>query len=195
MKTFLLPITLVFLSISSALAEDVDIAKETLRRIVNAEASLTLSVATARPDKHITEKMVEIDKIGQSLLKQEQTDDVIAVSESCLSALAVLRERRIYAYMLWAEGLLEKSTTGKYADLESLDQETLVALYCRLSEINISIIRENMLNREIMSRLAEIYDRLDRSNKRLVRVRAIQQQRDALSTVVNGSIRKALDDF
>ena len=63
------------------------------------------------------------------------------------------------------------------------------------SEINISIIRENMLNREIMGRLAEIYDCLTPENKKKVRVNAILQQRDALTNISNIPRRKTLDDF
>ena len=70
-----------------------------------------------------------------------------------------------------------------------------MALYGKLSEINISIIRESMLNREIMGRLAEIYDCLTPENKKKVRVNAILQQRDALTNISNIPRRKTLDDF
>ena len=68
-------------------------------------------------------------------------------------------------------------------------------LYGKLSEINISIVRESMLNREIMGRLAEIYDCLTPENKKKVRVNAILQQRDALTNISNIPRRKTLDDF
>ena len=154
-----------------------------------------MSIANAMPNKRITKLMVEIDKIGQQLMKQEQNDEIIALSERCLAILAVLRERRIFAYMLWAEGRLEKSTVGRYEKLSDLDQDTLKVLYGKLSEINISIIRENMLNREIMGRLAEIYDCLKPENKKKARTNAIFQQRDALTNISNIPRRKTLDDF
>ena len=164
-------------------------------QLLKTEAAITLSVESCLPQRRITDLMVEIDKIGQELMKREQTDEIIAQSEKCLAALAVLRERRVLAYMLWAEGCLEKASSGRYADLSALDQHTLMALYGKLSEINISIIRENMLSREIMERLSKIYDCLKPDNKRRVRVRAIFQQRDVLSNTVNIPRRKTLDDF
>ena len=106
--------------------------------------------------------------------------------------MALLRERRVYAYMLWAEGLLEEAKTGPYEKLSSLNQTTLMDLYCRLSAINISIIQESMLSREILNRLAEIYDQLTPKNKETVRVKAIQMQRDRLSISIieNVPLRK-----
>ena len=139
--------------------------------------------------------MKEMDAIGQKLMEQDSSDEVLSLSEKCLAIMALLRERRVYAYMLWAEGLLEQSKTGSYAKLSSLNQTTLMFLYCKLSEINISIIQENMLSREIMNRLAEIYDCLTPESKQTVRVKAIQMQRDGLSTIENVPLRKTLDDF
>ena len=166
-----------------------------ITQLLRSEADITLSVHSSVPQKRITNLMIEIDKIGHQLMKMEQTDKTIALSEKCLAILAVLRERRVFAYMLWAEGWLEKASTGRYAKLSSLDQNTLMALYGKLSEINISIIKENMLNREIMGQLASIYDCLTPENKKRVRVNAIFQQRDALSNKSNLSRRKSLDDF
>ena len=174
---------------------DIESVKKKLHRLVNKESEITLSVANAIPNQRITKLMEEIDKIGQQLMKQEQNDEIIALSEKCLAILAVLRERRIFAYMLWAEGRLEKSTVGRYEKLSDLDQHTLMVLYGKLSEINISIIRENMLNREIMGRLAEIYDCLKPENKKKARTNAIFQQRDALTNISNIPRRKTLDDF
>ena len=174
---------------------DIESVKKKLHRLVNKESEITLSVANAIPNQRITKLMEEIDKIGQQLMKQEQNDEIIALSEKCLAILAVLRERRIFAYMLWAEGRLEKSTVGRYEKLSDLDQHTLMVLYGKLSEINISIIRENMLNREIMGRLAEIYDCLKPENKKKARTNSIFQQRDALTNISNIPRRKTLDDF
>ena len=174
---------------------DIESAKKKLHGLVNKESEISLSVANAMPNQRITKLMLEIDKIGQQLMKQEQNDEIIALSEKCLAILAVLRERRIFAYMLWAEGRLEKSTVGRYEKLSDIDQHTLMVLYGKLSEINISVIRENMLNREIMGRLAEIYDCLKPENKKKARENAIFQQRDALTNISNIPRRKTLDDF
>jgi hypothetical protein len=179
-------------------AENFDLSalKEQVNNLVKTEASRELTVSNCKPDKRITSLMGEIDSIGQKLMSQEnQSDDVMELSEKCLAILSALRERRVYAYMLWAEGRLEGASRGRYANLKSLSQSDLIKLYEFLSDINISIIRENMLNREIMSKLAEIYDCLDNSNKPTVRIKAIQQQRDPLSNVTNVPIRKSLDDF
>ena len=138
--------------------------------------------------------MGEIDEIAQKLMGIPD-DKAIELSEKCLAILSVLRERRVYSYMLWAEYMLEASSSGKYKDLSSLNQITLMILYCKLSEIDISIIKENMLNREIMTRLAEIYDHLEPENKRIVRVKAVILQRDGLSIMGDVPARKTLDDF
>jgi hypothetical protein len=166
-----------------------------VKQLLSSEAAITLSVQSCAPMQRITNLMGEIDKIGQQLMKREQTEESIALSEKCLAILAALRERRVFAYMLWAEGCLEKSSVGRYANLSTVDQHTLMALYGKLSEINISIVRESMLNREIMGRLAEIYDCLTPENKKKVRVNAILQQRDALTNISNIPRRKTLDDF
>ena len=181
----------------SICAENYDLSAtgNRINNLLKEEIKNTLSVATCKPDKHISVLMSKIDEIGQELMAQEQTDAIITMSERCLAILSVLRERRIYAYMLWAEGLLESASSGRYANLAGLDQHTLMALYCKLSEINISIIKENMLNREVMTRLSEIYDCLTPENKKSVRVRAIQQQRDLFSKIENIPLRKTVDDF
>lgn len=185
-----------FYSILTAENFDLSSLKEQVNELVKNEAARELTVANCKPDKRITILMTEIDTIGQKLMSQEdQTDDTMELSEKCLAVLAALRERRIYAYMLWAEGCLEGASRERYANLKSLSQSDLMKLYEILSDINISIIKENMLNREIMARLAEIYDCLDNANKPKVRIRAIQQQRDPLSTINNVPIRKSLDDF
>ena len=180
-----------------AYASEIPLSELDMRisQLLDAEASVILSVESSLPQQRITKLMTQIDEIGQQLMEREQTDDTIALSEKCLAVLAVLRERRVFAYMLWAEGCLEKASTGRYANLSAVDQYTLMGLYGKLSEINISIIRENMLNREIMGKLAEIYDCLTPENKKNVRVNAILQQRDALSNITNIPIRKSLDDF
>ena len=181
----------------STYAEDFSVSstKAKIQSLLEAESKITLSVANCEPTKRITELMSKMDAIGQQLMEQVPSDEVLSLSEKSLAVMALLRERRVYAYMLWAEGLLEKSKAGAYADLSSLDQNTLINLYCRLSEVNISIIKENMLNREIMTRLAEIYDCLTPENKQTVRIKAIQMQRDGLSILENVPLRKTLDDF
>lgn len=181
----------------TASAEEFSVSstKAKIQSLLEAESRISLSVANSSPNKRITNLMTKMDAIGQQLMEQDSSDEVLSLSEKCLAIMALLRERRVYAYMLWAEGLLEQSKTGSYAKLSSLNQNTLMVLYCRLSEINISIIQENMLSREIMNRLAEIYDCLTPESKQTVRIKAIQMQRDGLSTIENVPLRKTLDDF
>lgn len=174
--------------------EDVSLTDKKVNELLKKEVDIELAVANCKPDKRITQLMGEIDKIAQTLMGSSD-DEAIELSEKCLVILSVLRERRRYSYMLWAEYMLEESSSGKYKDLSALNQVTLMALYCKLSEIDISIIRENMLNREIMTRLAEIYDRLEPENKRRVRINAVILQRDQLSIIDNIPSRKTLDDF
>ena len=170
--------------------------KSDVNRLIEEEAKHEIRAATCVPDKRITKLMEKIDSIGQELMSLEnQTDETIELSEHCLAILAALRERRVYAYMLWAEGQLEKASKGKYENLKQLSQKDLIALYESLSLLNISIVRENMLNREIMTRLAEIYDCLSKENKPKVRVMAILQQADPFSSYQDIQIRKTLDDF
>lgn len=166
-----------------------------IQSLLEAESRISLSVANSSPNKRITNLMKEMDAIGQQLMAQDSSDEVLSLSEKCLAIMALLRERRVYAYMLWAEGRLEQSKSGSYANLSSLNQTTLMALYCKLSEINISIIQENMLCQEIMNRLAEIYNCLTPESKQTVRIKAIQMQRDGLSIIKNVPLRKTLDDF
>lgn len=181
----------------SASAEEFNVSatKAKIQSLLATESKVSLSVANCEPNQRITNLMSEMDKIGQQLMEQDPTDEILSLSEKCLAIMALLRERRVYAYMLWTEGLLEKSKTGAYSNLSSLNQNTLMNLYCRLSEVNISIVRENMLGREIMTRLSEIYDCLTPANKQTVRIKAIQMQRDGLSVIENVPLRKTLDDF
>ncbi len=194
----LIYVILVICCSSILMAEDFNLSslKEQVNKLIKEETANELTISNCKPDKRITILMGKIDSIGQKLMSQEiQSEDIMELSERCLAILAALRERRVYAYMLWAEGCLEGASSGRYANLKLLNQNELMKLYEYLSNINISIIKENMLSREIITRLAEIYDCLDNNNKPIVRTKAIQQQRDPLSVNENVSIRKSLNDF
>ena len=137
---------------------------------------------------------MKIDEIAKQIMSLEASDEIIELSQKCLSILSTLRERRVYAYMLWAEGILEWSSSGNNVNLQKKSQIELIQMYDKLSDINISIVTENMLNREIMTRLAQIYDELNFENKKKVRLRAIHKQRDILSQA-EIQRRRSLDDF
>lgn len=192
---FLIIVLSTFCSVNADDSINVKQYQSKIEMLVQNEALISLSVANCTPDKRITKLMEDVDKIAQTLMTLEPSDENMALSEKCLAIISVLRERRCYAYMLWAEGQLELASSGSFRDVSKLSQSDLVNLYVALSNINSGLITENMLNREIATRLASIYDCLNNDNKQKVRVIAIQQQRDALSISNSIPIRKSLDDF
>ena len=184
-----------FVLFSDGFALDYEKIENTLNDKIKKEAAIELTINSCKPNQRITKLMSEIDEIAQTVTQEDPTDEkAIQLNLKCLALVAALRERRTYSYMLWAEGRLEASMQDKYASLSKLSQSTLLQLYISLSEINMSLITENMLNREIISRLAEIYDFMDADYKKQARVNAIHLQRDPL-TVNLSRVRKTLDDF
>lgn len=181
-------------SFSSIFANTENNYKSQIIDLVSQESNINLSVSNSKPNRRITNLMMKIDEIAKQIMSLEASDKVIELSQKCLSILSTLRERRVYAYMLWAEGILEWSSSGNNVNLQKKSQIELIQMYDKLSDINISIVTENMLNREIMTRLAQIYDELNFENKKKVRLRAIHKQRDILSQV-EIQRRRSLDDF
>lgn len=193
---------LILLSIASSihlsLAGEVEIERylKEIDDMAIKESKIELNIYDTKPDGRISKLMQKVDEIGQKALNEGASNDsAMHLSEKCLSFLSALRERRVYAYMLWAEGVLEYCTSSAHSDLSKLSQETLKSLYIRLSEIDISIISENMLNREVMYRLSEIYDCLNKENKKYIRGVAVKMQADPLSQNKISRKRKSLDDF
>ena len=184
-----------FVLLSNGFALDYEKIENTLNDKIKKEAAIELTINSCKPNKRITKLMSEIDEIAQTVTQEDPTDEkMIQLNLKCLALMAALRERRTYSYMLWAVGRLEASLQDKYASLSKLSQSALLQLYMSLSEINMSLITENMLNREIISRLAEIYDFMDADYKKQARVSAIQLQRDPLTANLS-RVRKTLDDF
>lgn len=185
----------IFFLFNEGFALDYEKLDKTINEKIIKEADIELTINSSKPNKRITNLMSEIDEIAQAIMQEDPTDEnVIRLSQKCLALISALRERRTYSYMLWAEGRLEAASQDKYTSLSKLSQPTLLQLYISLSEINLSLITENMLNREIITRQAEIYDALDKNYKKQARVNAIHLQRDPLTSTTS-RIRKMLDDF
>ncbi|HOZ48662.1 MAG TPA: hypothetical protein PLO37_15655 [Candidatus Hydrogenedentes bacterium] len=99
-------------------------------------------------------------------------------------AAETLRERQTLKYALWAEGVYRESDPTNVA--QSLSDKETVALYRRLSEVNISLVSEPSLAREITKRLYELYDSLGAGESR---------ERVRYEAIINLDKRKSLDDF
>lgn len=99
-------------------------------------------------------------------------------------AVTILKERQRLKYALWAEGRYRETdpmtATGK------MEQRRAIELYRRLSEVNVSLVAEPSLSREITKRLYELYDSID-SPKSKERVR--------YDAIISLEARKTLDDF
>ena len=103
---------------------------------------------------------------------------------SLSKAVSVLKQRQALKYALWAEGRFRESDPTNVS--RKLNDTEAIALYKRLSAVNVSLVAEPSLAREITKRLYELYDRMDsQKSKEHVRYAAI----------INLEKRKALDDF
>jgi len=170
-----------------------DIERSLSNKVVEV-AKLNLDLRTVKPDTNVTEAIRFVDDLGRKLLDVEVDDDRIPMlNEKIVGVIEALKERRSYKYMLWAEGTLERvAERVKRGDCNEMQR---IQLYLNLGEINASLISENMLNREIMAVMSEIYDSLSADKKVLVRRKALTQQADALSRISTISPRKTLDEF
>jgi len=157
-------------------------------------ASEEPTLATVRPDGTVTAAIRFVDDLGQQLLDTDGAGEkFLALNESIVAALDALKARRMYKYQLWAESRLEQ-VTEQWAKGKASTSDK-IKLYLALGEINASYISENMLNREIMSTMAMIYDGLDDESKKQVRRQAIQQQADPMASIRQLQPRKTPDDF
>jgi hypothetical protein len=103
---------------------------------------------------------------------------------SLSKAVSVLKQRQALKYALWAEGRFRESDPTNVS--RNLHDTEAIALYKRLSEVNVSLVTEPSLAREITKRLYELYDRMDtQKSKEYVRYDAI----------ISLEKRKSLDDF
>lgn len=152
-----------------------------------------LSLVTVGPDTNVTAAIRFVDDLGQELFDIEgEGEQLLELNEAIVAVLDALKQRRIYKYQLWAEARLERVQEARK---DQLSVEDKLKLYLLLGEINASFISENMLNREIMSTMAAIYDELEPEAKKQARCLSIQQQADSLSDIGNLPRRLTPDDF
>lgn len=153
-----------------------------------------LRLSAVSPNTNVTAAIRYVDELGQQILEiDSEGERILALNESIVAVIDALKQRRIYKYQLWAERRLEEVSQRLAKGKNS--PSDLVRLYLLLGEINSSLISENMLNREIMATMADIYDSLDAENKKNVRRLSIHQQADPLSQIKNIQPRRSLDEF
>lgn len=153
-----------------------------------------LRLSAVSPNTNVTAAIRYVDELGQQILEiDSEGERILALNESIVAVIDALKQRRIYKYQLWAERRLEEVSQRLAKGKNS--PSDLVRLYLLLGEINSSLISENMLNREIMATMANIYDSLDAENKKNVRRLSIHQQADPLSQIKNIQPRRSLDEF
>lgn len=153
-----------------------------------------LRLSSVSPNTNVTAAIRYVDDLGQQVLAIDGDGErILALNESVVAVIDALKQRRIFKYQLWAERRLEE-VSQRLAKSKNSPSD-LARLYLLLGEINSSLISENMLNREIMATMANIYDSLDAENKKNVRRLSIHQQADPLSQIKDIQPRRSLDEF
>lgn len=147
-------------------------------------------IAEARPNGVLNKALQECESARDLLIvhSPELTGSARSRWEVAMvhlsKAVTILKERQRLKYALWAEGRYRETdspnVTGK------LGEARVMELYKRLSEVNVSLLAEPSLSREITKRLYELYDSID-SLKSKERVR--------YDTIISLEKRKTLDDF
>jgi hypothetical protein len=154
----------------------------------------------AGEDLSVIEKITPNGSIREALVKCEGARETLMAQSPDLSglsrvrweaamlhlskAVSVLKQRQTLKYALWAEGRYRESNSTNESRQPS-DEKT-IKLYKFLSEINVSLVTEPSLAREITKRLYELYDRMDsQKSKEFVRYESIRSL----------DKRKTLDDF
>ena len=165
-------------------------AKEILQLTISHVPDLKNSV----PDRQITKWLDEITQSLENLTDEDfQKEETILFSGEVKDIILLLETRRTFRYMLWAEKKLRNCSQHDYS---KLSQEELFDLYKSLSDINLVLIPENILAREIAGQLASIYDHLDSSYKPEARLESIRRNVDKrLAEKMKFRRRKTLDDF
>ncbi|GEM_PF-3236817 len=147
-------------------------------------------IANATPNSFIHKALEKCETARDDLMaiSPDQTDSSRAKWEAAMlqlgKAISILKKRQSLKYTLWAEGRYRESDPTKVS--RKLNENESITLYKRLSEVNVSLIVEPSLAREITRRMYELYDNINsQKSKQLVRYEAI----------VNLGRRKSLDDF
>lgn len=183
------------------LPETVEGCDASFEEVVKKHASVKLTTLTAKPDGAITADIQWLIQLAnQALALPEDAKAKAAPYELAAKieqAVAILQERRVYCYLLWAERRLQDATAPRYEDLGDCSQDELIRLYEDLSDINLALVSEPMLARDVAARLGEIYDAMDGTYKVVARRRGIEKQMDSYSAAQapNVKLRKTLDDF
>ncbi len=199
----LLAVLLPFAAAAQTITIDIAAAEKTecsklnrkLDNIIADVVANRMTLQNSQPDKFLTGKLLEVDKIGQRAMQMSETIEALTLREKILALMTALRERRTFRYMLWAEWRLETAENKPYDNLAAVSEADKVKLYNMLSDINVDLIPENILSREIISRQAAVYDSLNPQSKRYVRLLSIQKQSGPLPNGTNIRPRRTLDEF
>lgn len=151
---------------------------------------------TVSPDKSLTNSMTYLYRLGEHV--EALIDDEASLLNVIEETVSVLQERRKYVYLLWAEQRLRKVMETRGGQYRKCSQGEILTLYETLSEINLTLITENMLAQEISTQLGKLYECLENEYKRTARLRGIEKQMDAYSLEAESRklhLRKTLNDF
>lgn len=192
---------LLFLPFAIGGEKELKVVSGELNAIIAKASAEVPELGNSEPDGKLTKLLEELyQKMGElenaDVAKNEQQEQ-IKLLEKGETLFLLLEDRRVFRYMLWAEMLLRRCGSG---DLSTLSQRDLFNRYKSLSDINLSLIPEAILSREITTQLAAIYDRLNAENKPKARVESIRRNADEELAQKNGfkngfERRKGLDDF
>lgn len=169
----------------------IDLAVATINGALELAQKEDLSViAEAQPNGTLKDALAKCDSAREMLMLL--APDFSGVSRSRWEAamahlgkaVTAIRERQRLKYAVWAEGRYRDTDPGNVSG--KLDETRAIAFYRRLSEVNVSLVAEPSLSREITRRLYELYDSLDTlKGKESVRYQAIKSL----------DKRRTLDDF
>ncbi|MGN0890153.1 MAG: hypothetical protein ACI4W7_00720 [Candidatus Spyradenecus sp.] len=177
-----------------AVPEAIDECKAEVTNIIKRQSSYIPTLVTAQPNKAITGDIMKLYYLGERIesLDEEEEETLDKIEK----AIAILQERRVYCYLLWAEQCLRQVEAKQ--EYSKLRQDQVLRLYEALSDINLAIVTETMLAQEIATQLGKLYETLDGENKKKARQRGIQKQADAYTAELSLErvpLRKTLDDF
>ena len=164
-----------------------NMVKEALEQASREDLSL---ISEAVPNGALRAELEKCEKAREMLMAQspDQSASDRAIWEAAMlelgTAVSVLKQRQALKYTLWAEGRYRESSPADVS--RKLNEQEAMAFYKRLSEVNVSLVAEPSLGREITKRLYELYDNIE-SLKSKERVRY-----ESIKTLDK---RKALEDF
>lgn len=180
MRRTIVPVLLLWLFAASLFAAD---GRE-LKTIVDEALAVEPTLANAEPDGKVSRQIERVSAFMDALTDEadetdndEEYEKIAQLAYKATQVKAVLEQRRIYRYMLWAEKRLRICMRDE-SKLDSLSQDQLFERYRALAEINISEIPEPILAREITSALAKIYELFSPENKPKARMFSVYKNAD-----------------